>query len=398
MHVPPFSLEKQLSEIGQELDSAVLEVIQSGYYIGGEVVNKFEKSFAKNIGVKNVIGCNSGTDALILALRALEIGSGDEVILPSFSFFATAEAISNVGAKPVFIDVDPQNYLLDLNLIEEAVTSSTKAILPVHLFGCPVDMSAVLSLAREYGLRVIEDCAQAVGSAWDGKAVGSIGDIGCFSFFPTKNLGAAGDAGAVATNDSELAQKIRELAIHGMPRRYFHTRLGYNSRLDAVQAAILNVKLTFLPKWINKRQEIASRYFDLLQDLSEINLPLNLDLKENIHSWNQFVIRVESSSNKSEIVREKVISSLENIYADLPNSFSRDFLKTKLYEQGVNTIIYYPIPIHLQPAYKQLGYQIGSLPITERLCSEVLSLPIFPELNLKQQEYVVYTIRKLLES
>ncbi len=218
MQVPPFSLEKQLSEIGQELDLAVLRVLKSGNYIGGIEVKNFENSFGELLGVNHVIGCNSGTDALVLALRALNIGAGDEVLAPSFTFFATAEAISIVGATPVFIDVDPSNYLLDINQLQDAVTSATKAILPVHLFGCPVDMTKIVSFARLNGLKVIEDCAQAVGSEWEGKPVGSIGDIGCFSFFPTKNLGAAGDGGAVTTNDPDLAQRMRELAVHGSPR------------------------------------------------------------------------------------------------------------------------------------------------------------------------------------
>ncbi len=393
MQVPSFSLKKQLSEIGPELNSAILKVIESGHYIGGLEVEKFEKSFAENISVNHAIGCNSGTDALILALRALNIGYGDEVITPSFSFFATAEAISNVGARPVFVDVDPNNYLLDLNLIKEAITSSTKAILPVHLFGYPVNMDKVLVLAKENNLRVIEDCAQAVGSTWGGKPVGSIGDLGCFSFFPTKNLGASGDGGAVTTNDSELAVRVRELAVHGMPKRYFHTDLGYNSRLDAIQAAVLNVKLPFLFRWINKRKKIAQRYQVLLRDLPNLELPLDTREDENIHSWNQFVIRVRSSpTNNTKIYENNLSLDLKKIYEELPNSYSRDCLKKNLLSNGINTIIYYPIPIHLQPAYKKLNYKYTTLKNTEILCSEVLSLPIFPELSEKEQDYVVNTI------
>ncbi|AAP99362.1 MULTISPECIES: DegT/DnrJ/EryC1/StrS family aminotransferase [Prochlorococcus] len=394
MQVPPFTLEKQLSEIGQDLDEAVSRVVKSGIYIGGSEVLKFEQSFADAVGVSFAIGCNSGTDALVLALRALNIGPMDEVITPSFSFFATAEAISNVGATPVFVDVDPTNYLLDIELIEAAITPLTKAILPVHLFGCPVNMTKIVSLAKKNGIKVIEDCAQAVGTQWDGKPVGSIGDIGCFSFFPTKNLGAAGDAGAVTTNDPELAERIRELAIHGMPRRYFHTELGYNSRLDAVQAAILNVKLPILDKWITQRKEIAKRYINLLKGLSDLALPSFCEKNNDIHSWNQFVIRVKDCSKEEKV---KGIKKIENICKDLPESDARDTLKDRLLHDGVNTIIYYPIPIHLQPAYKKLGYKVNNLPNTESLCSQVLSLPIFPELTLEEQEYVVNSIKKSLK-
>ena len=397
MQVPPFSLQKQLSQIGQELDSAVWRVINSGHFIGGEEVKNFEKSFAEACNVSYSIGCNSGTDALVLALRALDIGPGDEVITSSFSFFATAEAISNVGAKPVFVDVDPINYLLDLRLIKQAINSSTKAILPVHLFGCPIDMTELVSFAREKGLKVIEDCAQAAGSRWGGKSVGSLGDVGCFSFFPTKNLGAAGDGGAVTTNDPELAQRIRQLAVHGMPRRYFHTEVGYNSRLDSIQAAILNVKLPLLPKWIRERQQIAEQYNDLLEGLPGIELPFSSVENDHVHSWNQYVIRVKDIPYFDEIEEDNSGQAKEIICSNLPNSKARDWLKRSLEEKGVNTIIYYPIPIHLQPAYKELEFNSISLDNTEKLCSQVLSLPIFPELTIEEQEHVVNSIRQLVQ-
>ncbi len=401
MQVPPFSFDKQLSEIGQELEAAVNRVIQSGNYIGGEEVKNFEQSFADSVGVSYAIGCNSGTDALVLALRALRIGKGDEVITPSFSFFATAEAISNVGAKPVFVDVDLKNYLLDLSSLKKVVTPATKAIIPVHLFGCPIDMTEIVSFAKENGLKVIEDCAQAAGALWDGKSVGTVGDIGCFSFFPTKNLGAAGDAGAVTTNDPELARRIRELAVHGMPRRYFHTELGYNSRLDAIQAAILNVKLPLLPLWLDQREKIASIYLELLDGLPGLELPFYFNKGEhkNKHGWNQFVIRVTSPSFRGrEISGNQSSKELKSFDVDLSNSNARDSLQKSLLKKGVNTIIYYPIPIHLQPAYKHLGYTSDSLVNTQKLCSEVLSLPIFPELTLNEQEYVCRIIRELLEN
>jgi len=397
MQVPPFSLDQQLSEIGHDLDLVVSKVLRSGQYIGGEQVNVFEKSFAQSVGVPYSVGCNSGTDALILALRGLGIGPGDEVITASFSFFATAEAISNVGAKPVFIDVDLNNYLIDPKLIEKAITPATKAILPVHLFGRPVDMDAVISIANKNGLKVIEDCAQAAGAHWNGKPVGGIGDIGCFSFFPTKNLGAAGDGGAITTHDLELAQRIRELAVHGMPKRYFHTELGYNSRLDAIQAAILNVKLPKLPEWVEKRSEIALRYKKCLQGIPGLVTPDISFKRGESHSWNQFVVKVENIGINNKITSKDLVSYELNMSKDLPNSTCRDWLKDNLFENGVSTIIYYPIPIHLQPVYKQLGYKDCNLPHTEILSSQVLSLPIFPELTVNQQDHVVSTVISLLK-
>ena len=395
MKVPPFSLSKQIEALGPDLEEALLRVLRSGQYIGGDEVKEFEESFAQSIGVSFAVGCNSGTDALILALRALDIGQGDEVITCSFSFFATAEAISAVGAKPVFVDVNASNYLISLGAVEKAITSATKAILPVHLFGCPVDMQGLMSLAKQFGLKVIEDCAQASGASFQGRSVGSWGDVGCFSFFPTKNLGAAGDGGAVTTQDSELAQRMRELAVHGMPRRYVHTELGYNSRLDALQAAILNVKLPNLDGWVEQRQLVANRYQDLLKDVPGLEIP-GKDFQENIkHAWNQFVIRVKSFSKDDLSSDEKMRSFDLSSSNGFKECGGRDWLKARLHDHEINTIIYYPIPIHLQPAFKELGHTKGSLPVTEMLCSEVLSLPIFPEISLDQQKYVVDVIEKL---
>jgi len=393
MPVPPFSLEEQLRQLGDSLDEAVLQVLRSGQYIGGGVVNAFETSFAAACAVPHAIGCNSGTDALTLALRALEIGPGDEVITSSFSFFATAEAISAVGATPVFVDVDPASYLLDLDRIEAAVTPATRALLPVHLFGRPVDMERINAIALRHGLRVIEDCAQATGASWAGRPVGSWGDAGCFSFFPTKNLGAAGDGGAVVCRDSSLAQRIRELAVHGMPRRYLHTDLGYNSRLDAMQAAVLNVKLPHLPLWVERRRRIAQRYREALGDLPNFQLA---DAGPDGHSWNQFVVRVPGCPAAQARCAGRCTPSNDSASFGLPEACCRDWLKQQLQEEGVITIIYYPIPIHRQPAYAELGYGPGSLPVTERLCVEVLSLPIFPELGDEQQERVITTLRQLV--
>ena len=367
MQVPPFSLSQQINDLGTDLEEAVLQVLRSGQYIGGAQLNAFEDAFATSVGTSHAVGCNSGTDALILALRALEIGPGDEVITCSFSFFATAEAISAVGATPVFVDVDPATYLIDLDRIEAAITPATKALMPVHLFGRPVDMTRLMAIAEAHRLNVVEDCAQATGARWNGQPVGSFGDVGCFSFFPTKNLGAAGDGGAATTNDAGLAQTMRELAVHGMPKRYLHTALGYNSRLDAIQAAVLNVKLPHLADWVRRRSAIAARYREQLAGLQGLSLPSD----EPGHSWNQFVVRINSD---------------------------RDAFKQILQDSGVSTIIYYPIPIHSQPAYAHLRQQTGPLPITEQLCQQVLSLPIFPELTDQQQQTVIETLRKLLRA
>ena len=394
MQVPPFSLSQQLADLGPELDDAVLRVLRSGQYIGGGEIQAFETSFAASVGTPHAVGCNSGTDALILALRGLGIGPGDEVITASFSFFATAEAISAVGATPVFVDVDPVTYLIDLSQIEAAITPATKALIPVHLFGRPVDMEAVMGIAQRHGLKVVEDCAQATGASWNGQQVGSWGDVGCFSFFPTKNLGGAGDGGAVTCHDPAVAQSMRELAVHGMPRRYLHTELGYNSRLDSLQAAVLNVKLPHLASWVEKRRAIASRYLAALKDLPGVCLPDPAAPASVGHGWNQFVVRVKLCPEGQPSCAGSCTDSPSNF--GLPSSRCRDWLKQSLQDHGVNTIIYYPIPIHRQPAYETLGLAPGSLPVTERLCSEVLSLPIFPELSLEQQEQVIRVMRQLL--
>jgi len=388
MQIHPFSLETQISEIGEEIEEALIKVFRSGKYIGGEEVTSFEKAFALATETSYSVSCNSGTDALILALRSLNVGLNDEVITSSFSFFATAEAITSVGARPVFVDIDPENYLMDLNLIEKAITSRTKAILPVHLFGHPLDMDQIMAIAEGNNLKVIEDCAQAAGAHWRGKPVGSYGDVGCFSFFPTKNLGAAGDGGAVTTNDFDLAKTIRELAVHGMPKRYLHTSIGYNSRLDSLQAAILNIKLTRLNKWIEKRKEIAINYRNNLSVIKSIRLPSNTLINNSGHSWNQFVIRIMDNS---------FVKNIKFPAEDAFDSLNRDLFKTELHRLGVNTIIYYPIPIHLQPAYKNLEYKEGSLPVTEKVCSQVISLPIFPELKSIQQSYVIDKIKELFK-
>ena len=393
MQIPPFSLSEQLEQLGEDLDQAVLSVLRSGQYIGGATIARFEQDFAQACGVAHAVGCNSGTDALILALRGLGIGPGDEVITSSFSFFATAEAISAVGATPVFVDVEEDSYLIDPERIEAALTPATRALMPVHLFGRPAAMERICAIARAHNLLVIEDCAQAAGARCGDRPVGGWGDAGCFSFFPTKNLGAAGDGGAVTCHDPALAQRMRQLAAHGMPRRYLHTELGYNSRLDALQAAVLNVKLPHLERWVERRRTIANRYRAALADLPGLRLPS--DSPER-HSWNQFVVRVAACPAEAAACAGRCTPSSDSADHGLPEACCRDWFKQQLQDAGVTTIIYYPIPIHRQPAYAALGYGPGSLPITERLCAEVLSLPIFPELSSTQQDAVIAAVSKLV--
>ncbi|MEI6830899.1 MAG: DegT/DnrJ/EryC1/StrS family aminotransferase [Synechococcaceae cyanobacterium ELA445] len=395
MQVPPFDLTEQLEQLGDALDAAVLRVLRSGQYIGGATTSQFEQSFAAATGTAHAIGCNSGTDALMLALRGLGIGPGDEVITCSFSFFATAEAISAVGATPVFVDVEEHSYLINLNQVEAAITPATRAVIPVHLFGRPVDMGRLMDLAAAQGLLVIEDCAQAAGASWAGRPVGSWGDAGCFSFFPTKNLGGAGDGGAVVCHNDNLAKKVRQLAVHGMPRRYLHTSLGYNSRLDALQAAVLSVKLPHLERWVRQRRDLASRYHGALGSITGLRLP---EAAPEGHSWNQFVVRVPACPGGASGCQINCQPSADSATFGLPEAACRDALKQRLQEAGVTTIIYYPIPIHLQPAYADLGYRPGSMPITERLCAEVLSLPIFPELSDAQQAQVITVLTQLVGS
>ncbi len=392
MQILPFTLNRQYQEIGSEIESEVFKVLKGGQYIGGQEIAKFEESFSNLIGVENTIGCNSGTDALVLALRALDIGVGDEVITSSFSFFATAEAISAVGANPILVDIDPETYLINTELIEQEINSNTKAIMPVHLFGNAVNMTLIKSLANKYDLKVIEDCAQATCTMWENSKVGSIGDIGCFSFFPTKNLGAAGDGGAVTTSDQKIAKKIRELAVHGSPIRYHHTQIGYNSRLDTIQAAILNIKIKYISKWINNRQKIAKNYLDLLEKNPFISFPI-ISSDSISHSWNQFVIKLR---NDKYFLNE----DFSNLFdTDCKKYYSlRNLVKQKLFEKGINSIIYYPIPIHAQIAYKNKNFSRTKLINTERICTEVLSLPMFPEISYEEQVYVAENLNKVLKN
>jgi dTDP-4-amino-4,6-dideoxygalactose transaminase len=364
-HIPPLDLAQQYRLIGGEIETAVRDVLASGQYIGGPRVRDFEQQFARYIGVEECVACNSGTDALYLALRSLDIGVGDEVITTPFTFFATAETISLVGATPVFVDIDEATFNLDVRQVAAAIGPKTKAIVPVHLFGQPVDMTQLMAIATERGLSVIEDCAQAAGAQWSDRQVGSIGPIGCFSFFPTKNLGAFGDGGAVVTNDPAIAARIRVLKDHGAAQRYYHVELGMNSRLDALQAAILQVKLPYLDAWNDRRRVLAQEYHRLLAPIANVTLPQEQSGGYGV--WNQYSIRVPATD--------------------------RDRIRTQLQERGISTTVYYPIPLHLQPAYQHLGYRVGQLPIAERACQEVICLPIFPELSIEQQQQVAYGLK-----
>ena len=366
--IPSLDLAQQYASIQAEISDAVLGVLASGGYIGGSPVKEFEQQFATYVGTSECVACNSGTDALYLALRALEIGPGDEVITTPFTFFATAEVVSAVGATPVFVDIDAQTFNLDLKQVITAITEKTKAIIPVHLFGQPVDMSALMATARSHQLVVIEDCAQSAGAEWMGQKVGSIGHIGCFSFYPTKNLGACGDGGAATTNDPTLAAKMRMLRQHGEKASYHHQEIGVNSRLDTLQAAILQVKLRYLDTWNNQRRAIAVRYNQFLKVVPSLVTP-QLST-EGV--WNQYTIRISS---------------------DQGDGTERDNVRHRLQQRGVSSTVYYPRPLHLQPVYKDLGYQLAHAPVAEQACHEVLSLPIFPELSIEQQEQVIYSLK-----
>jgi len=373
MKVPFFDLNAQFSSIEEEIKSALDEVFKTQQFILGPKVEALEQTIAQYCQTRFAIGVASGSDALLLSLMALGIGSGDEVILPPFTFFSTAGVVSRLGAIPVFVDIDPATYNIDPSKIEMKITSKTKAILPVHLFGQCADMDPLLKIAKENKFFVIEDAAQALGAEYkplpnaNGRRAGRMGDIGCFSFYPTKNLGAFGDAGMVVTNHPDLAEKIRILRVHGSQPKYFHKKIGINSRLDTIQAAILLVKFEYLEKWTTERQKKADRYHLLFQ-----NLPSSVDRfklptiqYQNRHIFHQYVIRVQE----------------------------RDRLKQFLMENGIGTDIYYPLPLHLQECYSFLKYRRGDLPVSEKASEESLALPIYPELREDEQEYVVDQIK-----
>jgi len=365
MKIPMFDLTRQYALIEKEIKDAIDRVLRSGKFILGEEVEQFEKEIATFCGVKHAIGVASGTDALYLALKALGIGKGDAVIVPAFTFFATAGAVVNSGAQPVFADIDPKTFNISVSDIERILNTykgpnKIRAIIPVHLYGQMADMDEIIALAKKNDLYVIEDAAQAIGAEYKGRKAGSLGDVGCFSFFPTKNLGAYGDGGMVTTNDDNLAERLLMLRVHGAKPKYYHQMVGINSRLDALQAAILRAELPHLMEWNQERQKLAGRYDELLSGFPNIVLP-NRDL-DRTHIFHQYTIRVLDRK--------------------------RDVLRAHLAEHGINTEVYYPFPLHLQRCFGDLGYKEGDLPESERTSLEVLSLPIFPELIEKEQSYV----------
>jgi len=359
MKVPFLDINKMHKPIQPELDEAIKSTVESGWYIGGDIVRNFENEFAKYLSVNHCVGCGSGTDALELILRALEIGPGDEVIVPSFTWVSDAEVVHMVGAKPVLADVEDEGHGLSVDSIKSKITTNTKAIIAVHLYGVPCDIKPIVELAKGHDLKVIEDCAQAHGATVNGSKVGGFGDAAAFSFYPTKNLGALGDAGAVVTNDSELAKKVRLLANHGQVVRDEHVLIGRNSRLDSLQAAVLSVKLKYLDQWNAERRRLAKLYIEQLKEIPSLQLPEY----DDEYVYHLFVIRTEK----------------------------RDALKVFLEKEGIQTAIHYPKAIHQIGAYESVA---SDLQYSEQAAAQVLSLPLYPGLSSEDVEFVAETIRR----
>lgn len=349
-----------------ELQDAIKGVLRSGHFIMGPNVKAFEEEVAAYLGVKHAIGLNSGTDALFIALRALGIGPGDEVITSPFTFFATAEAISHVGATPVFVDIDPVTYTMDVNLVRSALTSRTKAIIPVHIYGQAVDMGPLMEIAQQHGLKIVEDVAQAFGGEYSGQKLGTMGDIGAFSFFPSKNLGAFGDGGLLTTNDDSLAEMTRMLRVHGSKKKYHNEVVGYNSRLDELQASILRVKLPRLDKFNDARRRVADHYRDTLASIAGIVPPAEAPYAK--HVYHQYTVQVENGK--------------------------RDIVQSRLAAVGIGTMIYYPIPVHKLPVYSMMDVH---LPVAEHLAQRVLALPMGPFLNVADIEAIAHELAATLE-
>jgi dTDP-4-amino-4,6-dideoxygalactose transaminase len=366
MNVPLLDLQAQYASLRDEVRRAVERVLDSQSFVLGEEVRKLEASIAAYTEAKHAIACASGSDALLLALMALDVGDGDEVITTPFTFFATAAAITRLGARPVFVDIDPSYYNLDTAQVANAITENTKALLPVHLYGQCTEMDLLLELSNQHGIPIVEDAAQAIGATDRGEPAGSMGAIGCFSFYPTKNLGGAGDGGMLTTNDDDLAARLRRLRTHGGANEYEHSEVGINSRLDELQAAVLNVKLPHLDNWSNERARKAAVYDEELLDTTGFELLPPSSREEARHIYHQYVIRVPRY---------------------------RDALREHLKQHEVGTKVYYPIPLHRQECFAYLGYREGELPESERAARETLALPIYPELTETQQAYVVETIK-----
>ena len=367
--VPLLDLRRQHEPLMDEMAAALARVCRSGAFVLGPEVTQLEKNLAAYCGAKYAVGCASGSDALLLALMACGVGRKDEVVLPSFTFFATASAVTRLGAKPVFADIDPTTFNIDPTAIERLLTPATRAILPVHLFGQAADMTGLASVAGQ--LPIIDDAAQAIGATYQGRNVGSLGATGCFSYYPTKNLGGFGDGGMITTNDEQLADRLRSLRDHGQQPRYCHSLVGVNSRLDTLQAAVLNVKLQHLGQWAEDRQCNADRYraeFVRLGLDRELGLPQVAAGCDSV--WNQYTIRVPDGR--------------------------RDELQQFLAARKIGSAIYYPVPLHLQECFADLGYQPGSLPATEQAAAEVLSLPIYAELTTRGQDRTIQAIAEFL--
>ena len=363
MKINFIDLQAQYKAYKEEIDSEVLEVFSSAQFIGGEKLNQLENSLAKYTGAKHAIGCSSGTDALLLALMALGIGAGDEIITTPFTFIATAEVIALLGAKSVFVDIDSATYNIDPTKIKSAITDKTKAIMPVSLYGQCADMNAINAIAKEYSLPVIEDACQSFGADYFGKKSCNLSTIGCTSFFPSKPLGAYGDGGAIFTSDDELAEKMRMLLNHGQNERYKHKYIGINGRLDAVQAAILNVKLKHFDDEVLAREEIGSRYSDLLEDADDVITPKIAEGYTSVYA--QYSIRAKD--------RAKMVAKLSAL--EIP------------------TAVHYPVPLHLQEAFKDLGYKVGDFPVSEEVAEQIMSLPMSPYLTEVQQDFIVQAIK-----
>lgn len=369
MNIPMLDLSEQYLSMRDEILKVLDDVMSSSRFILGDHVKKIEKDIASNVNAKFGVGVANGSDALHIALQACGVEAGDEVITTPFTFFATGGSIARLGAKPVFVDIDPITFNINPSKIEEAITKKTKVIMPVHLYGQAADMNPIIELARKYKLYVVEDAAQAIGAKYKGKAVGEIGDSTTFSFFPTKNLGAYGDGGMIVTSNEELAEKMRIIRVHGSKPKYYHHILGYNSRLDEIQAAILNVKLPYLEKWSEQRRNIADKYRELINCKVGKHVVAPVEEDGQYHVFHQYTLRVER----------------------------RNQLQQYLKENGIATMVYYPVPLHLQPVFKGLGYKEGDFPEAEKASKEVLSLPIFPELKTEQQKYIVDHLAKFFK-
>ncbi|USK49616.1 DegT/DnrJ/EryC1/StrS family aminotransferase [Bacillus sp. CMF12] len=366
MKIQMLDLSEQYNSIKHDIIPVIDEVMSSSQFILGNNVKKLESDVAAFSNVSYGIGVGNGSDAIHIALQAAGIGEGDEVITTAFTFFATGGAIVRSGAKPVYVDIDPVTFNIDPNKIEAAITDKTKAIIPVHLYGQMADMDLIKEIAGKYQLKIIEDAAQAIGAKYKGKNVGELGTAATYSFFPTKNLGAYGDGGMIVTDDDMLAEKARVIRVHGSKPKYYHHVLGYNSRLDELQAAILNVKFPYLEEWSKNRRERANCYTKKLNEKLDGIIQTPIEKEGNYHVFHQYTLRVPS----------------------------RDNLQQYLKEHGIATMIYYPMPLHVQPVFKELGYKEGDLPETERAAKEALSLPMYPELKQEQQDFVIDKINE----